>query len=389
MRQIETVIRLLRKIVCSGVFGSQENRHVRPRQMLRQNQFAIAINQRRVNQILKLAHIARIRIAAQNRQRLARESYLALAAVIVEEVAKQHIYIASSLTQRGDMDRLLGDAVEEVLPESSLHDRLGQIEIGCANQSRLERQSSVPAQSSKLFLLNHAQQLDLQGEIEIADLIQKERAVFRLFQKAYAPGRRAGERAFFVAEERAFNQSGRNLSDIDRNPGRFGAISQPVNRLREEFLARARFADEERARIGMRNQSGHLFERGDQRRRFADDRAAQLINKRREQVMSGEQRLQTGFDPLRFERLFQKILRPERERPGRQRGVQHPADDHRRGVRPDLTEPSKQAESERRTGNLPEHNRRDKLFLSLGHDHALRRRAGIAVRNFDLFIGQQ
>ena len=67
----------------------------------------------------------------------------------------------------------------------------------------------VPPRRSNSLLLQHAQQLRLQLERDVADLVEKQRAAVRQLEAADPLRDRAGERAALVAEELALQQAGR------------------------------------------------------------------------------------------------------------------------------------------------------------------------------------
>jgi len=55
-------------------------------------------------------------------------------------------------------------------------------------------------------VFKHAQQLGLRGNRHLTDLIQQQRTFFRQLKASGAPLHGAGESAFFVAKDLAFNQ---------------------------------------------------------------------------------------------------------------------------------------------------------------------------------------
>ena len=65
------------------------------------------------------------------------------------------------------------------------------------------------ADALELLLLQHAQQLDLRVERQLADLVEEDRAVVGELEAALLLLHRAGERAALVAEELAFDERGR------------------------------------------------------------------------------------------------------------------------------------------------------------------------------------
>ena len=62
------------------------------------------------------------------------------------------------------------------------------------------------AEPLELALLQHAQQLDLRGQLHVADLVEEQRAALRELEPALLAILRAGERALLVAEQLRFDQ---------------------------------------------------------------------------------------------------------------------------------------------------------------------------------------
>src|SRR5439155_26911500 len=100
--------------------------------------------------------------------------------------------------------------------------------------------------------LTRAQKLRLQRLVEIADLVDEERAAARLPEHAGVRARGAGERALLVPEERRLDERGRRRGAIedDERPGR--ARARGVNRLRHRLFSGAGLAldDERHLRLG-------------------------------------------------------------------------------------------------------------------------------------------
>src|SRR2546423_1853450 len=72
------------------------------------------------------------------------------------------------------------------------------------------------ASARQLSELEHAQQLRLQLERQLADLVEEQRAAARALERAGAPAIGAGERALLVAEELALDQRRRQRCAVDR-----------------------------------------------------------------------------------------------------------------------------------------------------------------------------
>ena len=73
------------------------------------------------------------------------------------------------------------------------------------------------ADPGKFALLEHAQQLGLQFQRQIANLVEEQRARAGYLELARAPLGRAGERAALMAEQLAFDQAVRDRRAVDRD----------------------------------------------------------------------------------------------------------------------------------------------------------------------------
>ena len=89
--------------------------------------------------------------------------------------------------------------------------------------------------------------------VNLPDFIEKKRSALRLLEPADAPFMRAGERAFFVAEQFAFQKCRRECGAMHRHEWLLRARTQLVNRLRHKFLARAAFAANQNRRARRRD----------------------------------------------------------------------------------------------------------------------------------------
>ena len=108
---------------------------------------------------------------------------------------------------------------------------------------------SVPPSALELALLQHAQQLHLRAEVDVADLVEKQRAAVGQLEAALLPRLRAGERALLVAEQLGLDQAlgQRRAAHLDERL--LGAQRVVVDRVRDELLAGARLAADQHRRV--------------------------------------------------------------------------------------------------------------------------------------------
>ena len=127
----------------------------------------------------------------------------------------------------------------------------------------------LAAHAVKLALLQDAQQLGLRSRVQVADLVQEQRAVVRQLEFATPHGGRAGERALLVPEQLALDQLRRNRRAVHFHKRTGGERAEAVNVLCEQLFPGTRLADEQHACVRPRRHRGLLH--GPQIRRAGAD----------------------------------------------------------------------------------------------------------------------
>ena len=210
-----------------------------------------------LHQVLELADVARPPVVLQHGQRGGGHALHVFAEACVvarEEEAHQLGQVFDAFAQRRDADRDDVDAVVEVFAERPFLHAPFEIHVGGRHQTELHLDRLVAAHPLDLAFLDRAQQLGLQVELEVADLVEEERAAVRQLELADLLAHGAGEGAFFVAEECALDQLARNGGDIHGDERAIGLLGVAVDHARHQFLASAALTeDEHRGR-----QAGHL-----------------------------------------------------------------------------------------------------------------------------------
>ena len=115
------------------------------------------------------------------------------------------------------MDQDDPQAEIEIFAKPARGDRCFEVLVGGRDDAGFEVLRLQPADPGKLALLEHAQQLGLQLQRQIADLVQEHRALAGGFELAGAPLGRAGEGAALVAEQFALDQAVRDSRAVDRD----------------------------------------------------------------------------------------------------------------------------------------------------------------------------
>ena len=129
---------------------------------------------------------------------------------------RKHRNVDRPLAQRGQPNREGVDAVEQVLAEASVADEQIERPVGRRDQPEVDGDRSVAAEPLESALLEHAQQLGLRDDRQVADLVEEQRAVVGQFEAAGLAVVRAGEGALLVAEDLGFEQRVGQRRAVDR-----------------------------------------------------------------------------------------------------------------------------------------------------------------------------
>ena len=108
----------------------------------------------------------------------------------------------------------------QVFTKCSPCDLFFEIAIGRGDQAKIHRDIFRSSDSSKGAFLQNAKQLPLHPQIEIADLVQEQRAALGAIQKAKLALMGACKRAAFMSEQLAFKQVAGNGRAVDADEGR-------------------------------------------------------------------------------------------------------------------------------------------------------------------------
>ena len=137
--------------------------------------------------------------------------------------------------------------------------------MGGRHQTHVHLETFLPADARDPAILEHAQELDLDGRRGIADLVEEQRAAPGPFEGARMPRHRSGEGAFLVAEQFALQQAFRESGAIHGNERSVGPGAVRVQGAGHQFLARAAFAAHEHRGVGLGQQqrlAHHFAHRG-------------------------------------------------------------------------------------------------------------------------------
>ena len=105
-------------------------------------------------------------------------------------------------------------SIEQVFPELVLPNHRWQVAMGRRDDPHIDLDRPCAAQAFELLFLHRAQQFRLQFQADVADLIQKQRAMVSEFESALFLDERPSKRSLLVPEHFAFQQSRGNSGAV-------------------------------------------------------------------------------------------------------------------------------------------------------------------------------
>ena len=130
---------------------------------------------------------------------------------------------SSALAQRREVNFERVDAEHQVLAEIALLDHFVQVAMGGADDAHIDGERLVFADAADFAAFQHAQQFGLHRLGQLADFVEEQRAAVGDFEQADAVLVGAGEAAFAMAEQFAFDQTFRQRAAVDGDEGHFGS----------------------------------------------------------------------------------------------------------------------------------------------------------------------
>ena len=125
-----------------------------------------------------------------------------------------------------------------------------EIGVGGGDDAGINGDGLASADPLDALLLEEAEKFDLQREGNFADFIQEKRAADGGFKASFALGVGAGEGAFFVPEQFAFQKRFRDGAAVDGDKRPLFAGAALVDGLRRHFLAGSALAQEKHGGVG-------------------------------------------------------------------------------------------------------------------------------------------
>ena len=137
----------------------------------------------------------------------------------------------------------------EVLAQLAASHRLLRPAVRGRDHAHVHHEGLVAPDARHLVRLQHAQELDLQLGRHLRDLVEEERPAVRALEVALVHPVGAGEAAPLVAEQLALDEVGGDRPAVDGQERLLVPAAQPVDRLRDQLLARARLPHDQGRRV--------------------------------------------------------------------------------------------------------------------------------------------
>ena len=180
------------------------------------------------------------------------------------------------------------ETVVEVFTKSAGTDQGLEVLVGRSQDPDVDRDRLRAADALERHLLEHAQQLGLNLEVDVADLVEEKRAAVGLLEPSDTIAVGPGERTLDVAEQLAFQQALRQggTVELDERAARAGAGL--MDRRGQKLLAGAALAPDQHGRMGDRDLARHADHLPNGRARAFDrlEGAEVAVARRRERQLA-------------------------------------------------------------------------------------------------------
>src|SRR5438093_10265043 len=220
-------------------------------EVLGQEDAALADNHRALEDVSQLAHVPRPRVAREDLQDVRREAAHRAPELLVEggdEVAGERLDVVRPAAQRRQVDGAHVQAVIQVVAERALPYHVGEVAVGRGDDPDVDADRVGGADTLDLAVLEHAQQLHLHPERQLADLVEEDGAAVCRLEEPLAVAVGAGEGPTQVPEELALEERGRERGAVAHDERAVAERREAMQRAGHQLLARAALAGHERRR---------------------------------------------------------------------------------------------------------------------------------------------
>ena len=169
-------------------FRGSSRREQRRRQMLGQHDVAQTEDDRAPDRVAQLAHVAGPAVAAEDRERGQRErgrlGPLDLARGRGQKKLREHLDLLGPIPQRRDQQREPVQTKEKVLAKPPGRALRLEVPVRRGDEANVDRSLFRRTEARHHALLDHAEELGLRRERQLADLVEKDGAAVRRLEQA-------------------------------------------------------------------------------------------------------------------------------------------------------------------------------------------------------------
>ena len=204
-----------------------------------------------LDDVLELTGIAREGARPELLERLAGERARALdvSRETTQELTREQLDVLRALRERGDHEPHLGETEVEVVAEEALVHHPSKIAPRRRHHAHRDGSWLRLSEADDDALLEHTKQLGLEGEGQLADLVEEDGPTLARFEDAHTRLGGAGERAADVTEEDRLGERARDGAAVEHGE-RTPRISTLVQRPRDDLFAAPRRPFDENAEVG-------------------------------------------------------------------------------------------------------------------------------------------
>ncbi len=157
--------------------------------------------------------------------------------------------VFETLAERRQMHLDHGQAVIKIATKRSASDFFGKLAMSGRHDAHVVTLGMTAAESGHLAGFEHAQELRLKADGQIADLVEEQRAAVGELERAGAVGVGTGVGALHVAEQIAFDQRLARSAAVEDDERRFAPRAVLVDGARGELLACPALAEKKNRRM--------------------------------------------------------------------------------------------------------------------------------------------
>src|SRR5436309_3486012 len=121
--------------------------------------------------------------------------------MLLQEIIDQNRNVLTPLAQRWHIDRQHVNAIVKIVTETTVRHHRPQIAIGGRDHAHVNIHLMRPTNAAYLSFLKRAQELGLNANVELCDLIEKQRSSIRNLKQTFLLRMSASERSLFVTKQ--------------------------------------------------------------------------------------------------------------------------------------------------------------------------------------------